>query len=450
MNSRKTFFIGLILLFIITGCNSKQVQKTPEFRIQTGHDLTLFTTTDTHYLSKKLTDGGPAFQKFLAAGDGKQLGYSDEMISAFANDIQIQHPDVAIISGDLTNNGEKQSHQDLAKQLKAIESSTGTRVYVIPGNHDLLNPWARKFKGEHQYTTESIGAKEFRDIYSSFGYDEALSQDKDSLSYLAAPSDDLWLLMLDTNQYLNNSELGYPQLDGRLTASTLKWIDECGTLAAKSGAQIVAVMHHSLLDHSKLIQEGFTINNNEKVIDTLLRNGITTAFSGHIHIQDISSYQQNSKQIYDIANSALSVFPHQFGILKYSATNRTMDYTTAPLNMELWAKANGSTDPNLLHFNTYSEQSFGDLSYNRTYKRLTENIAYNNYTDHELQAMADTVRRLNENYFAGTANTDNAAVLSSDGYRLWMDAPSDGLKSYVLRMTEREAKDNHHLHVQLP
>ncbi|WP_157793956.1 metallophosphoesterase [Paenibacillus donghaensis] len=443
--------IGL-LLFALAGCSDGNavIQEPPVYRIQSGSDLTLFTATDTHYLAPGLTDGGAAFRSFLAAGDGKQLEYSNEMIQALAYDVQTQRPDVLILSGDLTNNGERESHLELARHLQQIEQSSGTRVYVVPGNHDLLNPWAQSFKGRRRYDTESIDTANFRSIYSHFGYDEALSRDKESLSYLAAPADDLWLLMLDTTQSRNNAKLGSPQLDGRLGAATLQWIDACGKLAAKEGAQLVAVMHHNLLDHSELIQEGFTINDRQQVTDTLINNGVAATLSGHIHIQDISTYQQGSHPIYDIANSALSVYPHQYGVLKYSAAARTLDYSTTRLNMELWAAANGSKDPNLLQFGTYSKEAFSNRSAKRSYARLSANSIYSGYTPEERWRMAETVGRLNEIYFAGTGATELPAVLSSAGYKLWLDAPADGLKHYVLTMAQREKKNNQQLHVQLP
>lgn len=449
LSVRKSVILSLLLL-LFSSCSGQEEEQQPQYRIQSGHNLSILTTTDTHYLSRSLRDLGPAFNQFLAAGDGKQLGYSNEMMEALGYDIGIRKPDAVIISGDLSNNGEEASHKELAKHLKTIEQETGTRVYVIPGNHDIQNPWARKFKGQRQYPADSVTAKEFRKIYGSLGYDEALLEDEDSLSYLAAPSDDLWLLMLDTAQYKNNKILGNPQLEGKVSASTLKWIDTCGEMAAAQGAQIVAVMHHSLLDHSDFIQEGFTVDDNGQVIDALLRNNIHTTLSGHIHIQDISEYQKDGTSIYDIADSALSVYPHQYGILNYSAANQTLDYNTAKLGMDLWAAASGSTDQNLLQFNTYSEANFRKRSATRSYSRLTADTAYANYTDAELNAMADVVGRLNEIYFAGTASTDNAAVIATEGYRLWQEAPASGTKSYVLSMAAREQKNNHQLHVQLP
>lgn len=437
------------LLLSISGCSNQPALQDSEYRIQSGRDLKIFTTTDLHYLSKKLNDGGTAFNRTLANGDGKQLRYSEEMMQAFITDVTIQRPDILIISGDLTNNGERQSHLDMARHLAVMESSTGTRVYVIPGNHDLLNPWAREFKGARAYRTESITPKDFQSIYEPFGYNEAISRDSKSLSYLAAPSDKLWLLMLDTSQYRNNKALRHPQLEGRVTSSTLKWIDKCGKLAAKSGARIVAVMHHSLVDHNEFIEKGFTLNDNQKLIHVLQRNHVPVVFSGHIHIQNISSAGQDSGVIYDISNNALSVYPHQFGILNYSEATHALDYSISPLKMELWALSQKVANPNLRHFDTYSEEFFKQISLNRSYKDMRRNNSFNSYTEKQLHDMAAVVHDIHKDYFSGYNRAGLQALSTSEGYRLWLEAPPSFLRTYVLRMSSQHPKDHHHLHVQL-
>ena len=159
------------------------------------------------------------------------LYYSDDIINAFGADVQEDKPDILIISGDLTTNGEKQSHLTLADKLKNIEKTSGTKVYVIPGNHDIENPWARGFKGDERYKIDTISASDFSKIYKDFGYGEAISRDKDSLSYLAAPSDDVWLLMLDTCEYRLNKKAGIPVTNGEIKDTTLKWIKKCSKMA---------------------------------------------------------------------------------------------------------------------------------------------------------------------------------------------------------------------------
>ncbi|SET60116.1 metallophosphoesterase [Paenibacillus sp. NFR01] len=450
MKKPLSIFLSLILLLPLSSCTRSGHGGNAEYRIQSGHALTLFAATDTHYLAPELTDSGPAFQRFVEDGDGKELGYSDALLSAFGYEVAVKRPDILILSGDLTNNGEKASHLGLAEHLRQIEAEAGTKVYVIPGNHDINNPWARKFAGQKQVKVKPVSPKQFRSIYGEFGYDEAISRDPASLSYLAAPSDDLWLLMLDTSQYADNAKLGSPQLDGQLGPETLAWIAECGTKARDNGAQLLAVMHHSLLNHSEFIRKGFTLNNNEQAGRVLMSIGVPAVLSGHIHIQDIASYSENGRTVYDIADSALSVYPQQYGVLQYEPAARKLVYGTERLNVELWAKASGSSDPNLLNFKQYSADSFTSLSADRTYSRLKEDAAYSRYSDAQLKAMAEAVGALNAIYFAGTADTDMAAVTASEGFRLWQEAPPGGMRSYALGMAARERKDNRHLEIVLP
>ena len=44
-----------------------------------------------------------------------------------------------------------------------------------------------------------VSGEEFAEIYGEFGFDEALSRDQDSLSYVSRLNDSTWLLMLDAN-----------------------------------------------------------------------------------------------------------------------------------------------------------------------------------------------------------------------------------------------------------
>lgn len=443
--------ITVLWITSFTSCSTAHLHDQASYRIQSGNDLTLLMLTDIHYLSKELTGNGPAYDHLLTNGDGKLVKYSNEMMQAFTFESGMKHPSAVIIGGDLTNNGEKQSHLDLARHLKALEKNTGAQVYVIPGNHDLLNPWARQYKGTHPHYADAINAKQFRTIYKSFGYAEAVLKDEDTLSYLAAPSEELWLLMLDTSQYHNNKLLGRPQLGGRIPPSTLKWIETCSSLAAQNGAHLIAVMHHSLLDHNELLKEGFTVDDNKYVIDTLLRNGITIAFSGHIHMQDIQLQQHNSKPIYDVASSALSVYPHQYGILSYAPANRTLDYKITKLNMELWSKSTGLTNPELLHFNHYSRSILGLQSANRSLAQLKKDHLFSGYTSSQLQVMAEFIGQLNQAYFSGfKGKVEKANLMSTYGYKLWLTAPACALKDYVLELTRQDGNQMQQLHLQLP
>lgn len=438
MKINKRVLTFIIILIIVT-FSIIEYSTSEESKIKSGEEVTYFIATDTHYLAENLTDDGEAFQKFVNSGDGKQLTYIHEIMDAFANNIKKKKPDVLIISGDLTSNGEKESHLELAKRLKEIEKM-GTSVYVIPGNHDILNPYARGFKGDKQYRTDYINKKDFSKIYKKFGYKEAISRDKTTLSYLAAPSEDTWLLMLDTAQYKNNLTLGYPQIDGNISPETLDWIKECGDLAKSKGAKLIPVMHHNLLDHSKRISKGFTVNNNEDVIKVFQEYEISLALSGHTHIQDIKN-KDNS--IYDIVTGCISVYPQKYGVLKYSPRSG-IDYSTESVDVEGWSKAKGIVDENLNNFNEVSREFYGDMIYSKVVSRLG---ITDFYTTKELKLMGETYKTLYLRYYEGEREIVTEEIRNSPGFKLWLNSEEAPFQSNVLRLVTTNGENNNKLHI---
>lgn len=429
-----------ISALVLSGCESRagSVSAQPA-SIGHGEDVTLAVATDIHYLSGRLTDHGKAFDTYVYAGDGKQLDYSEELLDAFTEQMAEERPNVLILSGDLTNNGELESHEDLAEKLQKVEQA-GTRVYVIPGNHDLLNPWARSFKGEDQYKAASVTEEQFTEIYGAYGYDEAVSRDSSSLSYLVKPSDDVWLLMLDTSKYKNNAKLGYPETGGELKGGTLKWIQDCGQQAKQAGARIIPVMHHNLTDHSDVVKEGFTLDNAAEVQEVFAQYEMTPSLSGHIHIQNIASVENGGRKLTDIVTGAQSVSPNRYGLLTYDASAHELHYEARITDVEGWAKKSGSTDGNLLSFREYSRAFFAGFGYDMAFKRL---IVDDTYTSEQVEAMARTMADVNVSYFAGTQQQDREAIMASEGYRLWTESEGNFTKNYVESIVGTEgAPDN--------
>jgi len=411
-------------------------------------ELTMMVATDIHYLATGLRDDGTAFRKFVESGDGKQLYYSEAMMKAFTADIIKNRPQVLVLSGDLTNNGERESHRELAGLLQKIEAA-GTAVYVIPGNHDIINPWAQGFKGTETYRTESVSAPMFADIYKPFGYGEAVSRDTGTLSYLAAASPKLWLLMLDTNQYGNNEKRGYPQTDGRISRETLEWMSECSRLAKEQGAVLLPVMHHSLMDHSAVTRVGYTLNDNRKVLEWFRANEAPLALTGHIHIQDICADEENGSTLYDIATGALSVYPHQYGSIRYQPQSGALDYTSQPLAMEQWAAEQGLEDEKLLRFDRYSAESFGLAAFLMSEREMNRNELYAKYSEAERRSMSEVIQRLSFGYFAGRENAGTAAIRIMEGYALWSAAPAGFLKRYVYSTVEDTNLEDNQLQINL-
>ncbi len=457
IKSIKKIIFLLILSFILVSCNNSASAKLEtatnlnnevEEKNNVGNNevlskeevenVEIFVATDFHYISNNINDHGEAFQKMINSGDGRQVNYIEELVDAFVYDVMEKKPNVLIISGDLTHNGEKQSHLDLAKKLKKIKD-VGTEVLVIPGNHDVNNPYAREFKEDKQVITDFVTPEEFEEIYSELGYSKAFLKDKNSLSYFTKATNDLWILMLDTNIYDKN--INYPATNGKVKASTLEWIKKCGELAKDEGAKVVVGMHHNLYEHSDLLYKGFVLDNAEEVLEVFKQYNMNITLSGHIHIQNIMS--DESKEVYDIATSAFVVYPTQYGILNYNEDGFT--YSTNLVDVESWANSMDIVDENLLNYGQYSKQYFFNSSYNKVYNNIIDG---GSYTEREAEEMAKTMSLLNVNYFGGTVDNVREEVLNSDGYKLWVENEQGGfLKAYILGMLEQNKNGYNNLEI---
>ena len=437
MKTNKKLFIGLgllLILLLIFGFNYINRDKL----IKSGSDITMFIATDSHYFDKSLSDNSEGFNEFAVTRDGKQLIYSEEIMDAFANDIKIHNPDILIVSGDLTNNGEKQNHLELAKRFKGIEKS-GTNVYVIPGNHDVLSLWSTGYKDGLPIAVENIGHEEFKEIYKDFGYGEAISHDGKTLSYLADLSEDLWLLMLDSNKYF--SDFSMPTGSGLISEETIEWIKASSDMAEEKGAKIIAVMHHPLMQHSIRNVDGTVISNSQVIVELFKDLDIEITFSGHIHIQDIKTDDIENPKIYDIVNSALSVYPHQYGVLKYSPNNG-YEYSKLRVDVERWANEEGLTDPNLLAFNEYAAGSFGKRPYNRAIEDLS---LLGTYSDLEIENLSLLVRDINLMHFEGTLFSSKKDLMASPIYKEFIKTKSESLYDFVYGMVHSVDLDSTYL-----
>lgn len=227
----KFLSIAFTITSLLVACNKLDYSGDMAY-IKTQENIDFFIVPDIHHFSKSIYDDKEAFQNFLATSDGKLIKYSTEIITSIKEDIRKEQPDFLILPGDLTTSGDKESHIELAELLNEIEQ-IGTQVLVVPGNHDIENPWSRKFIGSDVIKTENISSNDWKDIYYQYGYSQAISTDKSSASYLVAASEDLWILMLDSTISNEKSKNLYPIKGGEISKNTLTWINNCSELAKK-------------------------------------------------------------------------------------------------------------------------------------------------------------------------------------------------------------------------
>ena len=429
---RKLFLITFLVI-VLSAC---QAQINP---LPANSEVKIAIATDLHLLSDQLFDFDPETMDAYVSGDGRLVFYTSEIMDALSTQLSVEKPDVLIISGDLTHNGEKKSHEVLSKKLKALEKE-GVRVLVVPGNHDIENFLARSLEESKWVTTDTIVAKDFERLYKDFGYTDAFERDPNGLSYVSELSEDLWVLMMDSNRY----RIGMPTGSGEIRDVSLEWMESILMKAQEKGVEVFSVMHHNLLIHSPNNYIGNTLNNYEDVLELYDRYNVRLNFSGHIHAQGIV-HSEHTNPIYDVVTSSISISPIQYGWVTYQKENG-FEYNIRQVDVQTWAIENGKTDLNLLNFKDYARDSFKALSYGRTLETLTELALY----DVEMnELLASSMSEVNAYYFPGHIANERERFLSSEGVLQWMSkSEPQRTRRYVEFMLQEKLISPIHLKLQ--
>ena len=169
--------------------------------------------SDIHVMAPQLLEkSGAAFNNYLNQ-DPKLLEYSAEVLEYLVGELLLRNPDLVIIPGDLTKDGELVSHQLVVNILGRLRSA-GIPVIVVPGNHDIDNPEGYYFNGDNTRSAERTSPEQFKALYADFGYNQAYAKDPASLSFVCEPLKGLVLLCIDTNKYEENYKSFFDGLAG--------------------------------------------------------------------------------------------------------------------------------------------------------------------------------------------------------------------------------------------
>ncbi|MCI9147013.1 MAG: metallophosphoesterase [Hungatella sp.] len=364
--------------------------------------------SDIHYLAKELTDFGSAFQEMAETEDGKMVSYVWEITDAFLEEVIERRPQVLILAGDLTLNGERVSQEVLAQQLQRVKDA-GIGVAVIPGNHDINNSKACSFKGNDRIPAEPTSPEQFVKIYENFGYGEAVSRDPASLSYTYELIDGTWLLMLDSCQYEKGALVG-----GMIRNDTYQWIDKVMEDAWNEERRVIAVSHHNLLDESRIYEEDCTIEHAEELERKLDEWEVGLFLSGHLHVQHYKSSRRY--KIDEIVTSALSVSPCQYGVLQFFGPENYF-YSTEMTNVTDWAERKGNPDRNLQDFDQYADEFLQKFFY----EKAREELEGKELGPDEIRNMAELYAMLNVQAVAGRAYEIRDYVMAAPYYEVWQE-----------------------------
>lgn len=258
----------------------------------------------------------------------------DEMIAVALR----EKPDLFLISGDLTKDGEMVSHEYVAEKLQLLKQA-GIKPFVIPGNHDLGTDEACYYDGGYcDNVLEVADANSFAELYRDFGYGDDVERDEHSLSWSCEPVEGLVLIGLDTGQ--DDTEL-----NGCISEFTIGWLFNQAMDAKQRGKQVIVMMHHSLFPHIVKVDEcnatysvrlamkmlnddAYIYHDYTYVLGRLAYAGVPVVFSGHVHASDIAKDVMSGSSVFDISTASCASFPNPYRMLTLSDDFNTMRIQT--------------------------------------------------------------------------------------------------------------------------
>ena len=119
-------------------------------------DIKIAVISDVHFLSKKLALPGKALSAYENS-TGRDVEDLHSVFNFVLNDLLKEEIDILLITGDLSNHGELQSHIDFIEKLKPLKD-TGARIFVTPGNHDINIPNSKQYIGDEAISATSVTA----------------------------------------------------------------------------------------------------------------------------------------------------------------------------------------------------------------------------------------------------------------------------------------------------
>ncbi len=257
-------------------------------------NLNFYLVTDTHFFDPSFKRSGAAYEK-RSISDQKCVAETPAIIDAgFKQIADDKETNIILIPGDLVYRGEYQSHIGLRNKLYKLKEQ-GKKIYLITARHDYDDNDSFEFDGDKMLPVKAMPRDELRDFYKDFGFDGAISEHKESMSYVAQLADGIRLLAL-------NCDGDCKDFKG-LWDNQMKWALEQIADAHRTGNYIFAMTHYPLLPFSPIMNliSDSHLTDWEKRANQFADAGLDLIFTGHMHAQAVTEYvTENGNKITDV------------------------------------------------------------------------------------------------------------------------------------------------------
>lgn len=314
-----SLLLAVVLVFTLT---------VPALAAEKPQDMNLriAVMSDLHYLSPDMIADTEDFEHAFNS-DRKLLKESSSVLREMLERVRADKPDILLVSGDLTKDGEQECHAALAKQLQQLQQDVpGLKIYVINGNHDIRNYNAKNFntadgKAVPATRTEPEDFKRIYDfVYSDptviATFTPAEGNKAGGLSYVARPVEGLTVIAMDTCRYSSdNTSNGDDEHEtsGAISADLEKWVIEQTAAAKARGDLVIGLEHHGLVPHFDVqptILPMYLVNGYERIAQEYADAGMSVVFTGHMHAVDIAAMTTKAgNTFYDIETGSALTYP---------------------------------------------------------------------------------------------------------------------------------------------
>ena len=261
---------------------------------------------DPHVLAPELMPEGEALEAMMAK-QRKMIDLSPAAFEALMDTAAAYQPDLLLIPGDLTKDGEAASHAWVASHLQTL----GIPVLVIPGNHDL---------------SADVTDAAFDALYADH---MGAIRDTESHSYVAEPFPGVVILAIDGVR--GNAGTG------ELSENTLNWLLAQADAAVAQGKLVIGMCHWQLMDHfdqQSNIVSACQLKDAQTIAQQLAQHKVHVVLTGHMHVGDVSTafYCPTSgtelDSLVEVSTGSPITFPCPYRWLDISYDRQTISMAT--------------------------------------------------------------------------------------------------------------------------